>query len=346
MELNLKDISLYRTELMGLAILLVVLHHLAIPIHWPWFEFIRSRAEYGVDIFFFVSGLGLWFSMSKNHKISHFYVKRFLRIIPLYLVITSVVSIVEGYDFSQLPTAMLSIDNWTHYWIYASTEYWFIPAILLCYLVYPIWHKLTEKANPWVVIILLFLFHTIFICLFNSRLLMVFCRYFIFLLGSVFGCLIYKKKEVKLNTSLSVGIIVLFVLGLGYSIYLFYDFPGNVTMGKIIKTQLLACETGKLWKPYFYCIIGACLLFSAFAKRYMPKEGKASRLLSFFGKMSLEIYLIHIPFVTLATYITNTYGLNKPITGGFLIILSFAISYFVSKLNGKVTRKLIHLVLS
>lgn len=56
-------------------------------------------------------------------------------------------------------------------------------------------------------------------------------------------------------------------------------------------------------------------------------------LLSLIGKMSMEVYLIHLLFISLARYLTDTYNLSKPIFGGILIIFSFVLSYYVHKGN-------------
>ena len=59
------EISQYRTELMGVATLLVVFGHSAgNGVVMPgWMESLCGLASVGVDIFLLVSGLGLWYSL-------------------------------------------------------------------------------------------------------------------------------------------------------------------------------------------------------------------------------------------------------------------------------------------
>ena len=60
------EISQYRTELMGVATLLVIFGHSAgNGVVMPgWMESLCGLASVGVDIFLLVSGLGLWYSLS------------------------------------------------------------------------------------------------------------------------------------------------------------------------------------------------------------------------------------------------------------------------------------------
>lgn len=62
---NVSDISQYRTHLMGVATLLVLFGHSAgNGVVMPgWMESLCGLASVGVDIFLFVSGLGLWYSL-------------------------------------------------------------------------------------------------------------------------------------------------------------------------------------------------------------------------------------------------------------------------------------------
>lgn len=61
------EISQYRTELMGVATLLVMFGHSAANgVVMPgWMESLCGLASVGVDIFLLVSGLGLYYSLRR-----------------------------------------------------------------------------------------------------------------------------------------------------------------------------------------------------------------------------------------------------------------------------------------
>ena len=60
-NIELADISRYRGELMGAAMLFIILFHVQLPRSDMFFG-LRRMGNIGVDLFLFLSGIGLWFS--------------------------------------------------------------------------------------------------------------------------------------------------------------------------------------------------------------------------------------------------------------------------------------------
>ena len=69
---ELSDISRYRGELMGLAMIFVMLFHVWMPKSNVMYGLVRC-GNVGVDIFLLLSGVGLWFSWTKNPSLKHFF---------------------------------------------------------------------------------------------------------------------------------------------------------------------------------------------------------------------------------------------------------------------------------
>ena len=91
---NLSDLSTYRTQLMGIATLMIIICHAnAYHVLLPRFLVsLLAWGNFGVDIFLFLSGIGLHYSLSKrniNKKDDYmsFYQKRFYRIYIPYLMV-------------------------------------------------------------------------------------------------------------------------------------------------------------------------------------------------------------------------------------------------------------------
>ena len=59
--LPLSDISRYRGELMGIAMILIILFHVPLARADAFFG-LHRLGNVGVDMFFFLSGMGLWFA--------------------------------------------------------------------------------------------------------------------------------------------------------------------------------------------------------------------------------------------------------------------------------------------
>ena len=87
-------ISKYRTVLMGLAILSIIFFHYTedcVTYEYNLRFFIRAYKQYvgscGVDVFLFLSGLGVYYSFKKRPDKKIFYKKRFMRVLVPYFII-------------------------------------------------------------------------------------------------------------------------------------------------------------------------------------------------------------------------------------------------------------------
>ena len=65
---KLNNLSLWRTQLMGVAALMILVCHAAAShVLMPhWLGKLMDLGNYGVDIFLMLSGLGLYYSLSKK----------------------------------------------------------------------------------------------------------------------------------------------------------------------------------------------------------------------------------------------------------------------------------------
>ena len=70
LQFNLKDLSSFRTQLMGMAaIMILVCHAEASHVLMPgWLAKMMNFGNFGVDIFLFLSGLGCYYSLSKTNR--------------------------------------------------------------------------------------------------------------------------------------------------------------------------------------------------------------------------------------------------------------------------------------
>ena len=87
-DIDLSLISKYRGELMGFAMIYVVMFHVCGSRHDTLWYCLARCGNLGVDIFLFLSGIGLWFAWTRNSSLRHFYWRRYKRIYPAWLVIT------------------------------------------------------------------------------------------------------------------------------------------------------------------------------------------------------------------------------------------------------------------
>lgn len=138
---NIKDISTYRSELMGWAILWIMMLHFTFNQIKP-LGFIAQYGFAGVEIFMLVSGFGLYYSLDKDHHIIRFYKKRLLRIFPTYYLLGIIASFLLFSDnLSSYLFRYTTIGFWTGgvYWE------WYIPSLVVLYLVSPLLKKLIDR---------------------------------------------------------------------------------------------------------------------------------------------------------------------------------------------------------
>ena len=160
--MNLGILSKYRSELMGLsAISILICHAPGNGVLMPAIlNKILSLGTYGVDVFFFLSGFGLWFSLENHFKnsgggITKWYQKRYLRLLVPYLIIAIPYSIAhciikeESYWF--IPNYVFTLTFWTKH-----IGAWFIDALIPIYLLTPALFKGFKKVhNNWRIMLIL-----------------------------------------------------------------------------------------------------------------------------------------------------------------------------------------------
>lgn len=143
MSINLNIISKKRGELMGIATFFIILCHA--PAHIPTMPSLLSdilgKFSYGVDVFLFLSGVGLCFSFSKvstSTDLLLWYKKRFLRILLPCLIVQIV--------FLNKPNIISHILFLIGYSYYANHDgFWFVDMLIPLYLFTPVFCKIAQS---------------------------------------------------------------------------------------------------------------------------------------------------------------------------------------------------------
>ena len=199
MSFHLSDLSKFRSSFMGFAMIWIVLYHYQIK---GLLAFPIGNGFTGVDIFMFVSGMGLYYSMTKDSNMGHFYKKRFLRIFPLYYLIGLAYVLIEGgFGFWNYLWRFSTLGFWTDGTIGNG---WFIPSIVAVYVFYPFVHITVfrngiDKTALIVLgaILLFFIGYTSFVDLtiIDTNHYLLLYRLPVFLFGMLIGYSISKNKD-------------------------------------------------------------------------------------------------------------------------------------------------------
>ena len=316
---------------MGFAILWIMLFHLRVPTDLAVIDFIRSVGYGGVDIFLFLSGFGLYFSMSrKNFEIKKYYRSRFFRIVPEYWVVIGIVFLAQ-MDFSARAFYLLICKATTlGYWIGYRDESWFISCILFLYAIYPIYFKLFKKygikasfhfIGAGFSLMLIYALTCIFF--YDSKnyggfIILTYARIPIFFIGAIFGhwakdgCNIKLTKRLKV-IGLSAAIIASVAL-VFFQTFLFY--------------ALQTCSLAYL--PYIIITPVLCILLAKFFDKYKTVD----KIFTVFGLMSLELYLCHIFIYKL--FFDFIDFLDKDSSNILTMLISFFAAYALYIVNKKI----------
>ena len=132
-QFQCEKLSTSRTTLMGLAMLLVVFFHSSIvipPLHV--LLFIKQSGDIGVDIFLFVSGIGIFFSLQGEHSYVNYARRRAIRILPSYILINGLWFVLQDLILSSSGFGRFISDITSlSFWFGGSLSTWYLSGLLL-----------------------------------------------------------------------------------------------------------------------------------------------------------------------------------------------------------------------
>ncbi len=287
-DIELQNISRYRGELMGAAMLFVILFHVGLPREDAFYG-LRRIGNIGVDMFLFLSGVGLWFSWTKRPSLKHFFTRRYLRIYPAWLIIACLFYIPDFLGSRQFSTNIIDLlgdvlINWD-FWLHDELSFWYIPATMMLYLFAPAYMQLIIKhpVYRWLpVVMIMWCILVQYVTPIHAavgHLEIFWSRVPIFFIGINFGKAV-KEKRCMDGASLWL-IVLVFVMAFASSVFLEQVRHGQFPL--FIERML-----------YIPLTVTAILLLNRVFRR-TPKWFNAT--FREVGALSLEAYLIHLHFV-------------------------------------------------
>ncbi len=282
-------ISKYSNAIMGAAILWIMAYHsgISFPFHIPLISsiagYIRSTGFGAVDIFMFISGFGLYQSLSHNPDTVRFYKKRFFRILPAYLPVLAV------WLFLNLPSvpeqARLSVIlnnlTGTAFWLSKPPSFnWYMPALIVFYLITPIFFKFMGKQ--WREVLLLMITFLLDILFLGNYVIVAVSRFTIFVLGMTAGRYFTENRDITWR-------LEIFTYISGIISYIIMYYLRNAV-------PLLMWPYGLHWYPFIFIapavIFLLCRLFCLLDATVTGHKIYCG--LERIGGYTLEIYLVHI----------------------------------------------------
>lgn len=289
-------ISKYRPVLMSVAILLIMFCHLSSGqshhgVAVTRLASILEAGNSGVDMFLFLSGVGLYYSYTQK-PLSYwaFERKRFKRIIPYYLVIAGATYLILSFLRNSFSLSKYICDLFYLTWfIEGSTYYWYVFAICVFYMSFPaIYSFIYNNERPFLWALFFCLSWFVGVKLLGSywgyikhfRIMLE--RFPIFVLGVYTGKLAYRK--VKIKRSYCVFFILSGTALLALQKYALHGF---------LETQLRYPSRS----AFAISIITSVILLMEYLENTVPwTHSILMKLLGWYGGLTYELYLLHQSF--------------------------------------------------
>lgn len=325
MQVELYDLSKYRGELMGFSALMIFVCHAYAYIELPSvLGYALSIGNIGVDCFLFLSGLGMWYSLSKSQTggVKCWYLNRYKKLFVPYLITALSMDAIKYYLGEYIGEGI-----WNYLFGLSTLRFyvshdaaWFIAALIPLYLLAPGFYSLIKKYK-WKAamgLIIVQYFTLLIPATFSNNLLnsiieniqFVVVRTNCFIVGMAIGNSVMCKKKLSvewLMVMMLIGILAIVV-------------TRHIVYGLFFFTIPL--------------LISLCYLLRIFPKVMY-------KFVSLMGKISLESYILNGTLPKLAIVFFTT--LNLPKMGNIIpyvtaCIVSIPIGYYIHLLSNKILK--------
>lgn len=301
-DIELVNISRFRGEHMGMAMLFIILFHVFLPRTDDFFG-LRRIGNLGVDMFLFLSGIGLWFSWAKvkvesfsdfNKSYLSFYKRRLQRVYPAWFIIACIYYIPRDLFAGDLSLPLGGagwvealgdiLINWD-FWLHDEGTFWYIPATMMLYLFAPPYMELIRRhpIYRWLVVVMVMwcvlVQYVTPIHQAVGHIEIFWSRVPIFFLGINMGEAVRRKDSLD---GQSIWMIwIMFIMTLSTSIWLEQEIHGRFPL--FLERML-----------YIPLTVTTIILLNRVFRRTPSWINKP---IAWVGSISLEAYLIHIEFV-------------------------------------------------
>lgn len=331
-NLNWDKLSQQRSWLFSISIILIIISHFSDDI--TDCENINSLfgafahcyngliGSVGVDIFCLLSGIGLYFSYSRNHNTIDFYKRRFSRLLIAYIPIAGIFWIIKDFlVLNDSVSTFIADFSIISFWIEGKRTVWFMSYIAIMYLCFPLIFSLLKgdriscgiKAIVFLSLLctLLLLMHyggyTFYV---NTEVAL--WRVLPFVVGVYLGAIIFNKWELYISP------FIIVILGIVLKmVYIVLTINGNT----ILPARLVSC----------FWAVSLAYLFSCIFERI--KKQRLLNVNNMLSVMTLELYLLHVCIRSLLR------DFNIPTHNVFVFVGYVAVSLLLSLLCIKIKRR-------
>ena len=309
-------ISKYRSELMGYAIIGVLIGHIIVfgEIHESGLISVISWLSLLIHTkgFLFLSGFGVFYSMNKDSNAWHFYIRRFYKFLLPFLVVAMpyflVVTLANDGNFMYYLGKITTID----FWIFGNYHgMWYVAVLLVLYII-------TPPIYYWLIV--------------DYKFLWVKVLFLLLIVFSINELISFSNPEYWSLVKIGLSQIPCFFIGILFA-YLSINISDRHLFCVVLLLLVILYIISIIWDvvPGDYCspliwIPCFILLFSLF---FMWTDSASclrwiNYLYRWFGKYTFELYILHIYLWFIIKEVCHLSALWNIILAVFLAII-FAI---------------------
>lgn len=294
---KVQTLTTRRGALMGAAMIIIMMFHVGMPRASVWYGLCRL-GNLGVDVFLFLSGIGLWYSWEKASlapspllsRWTRFYSRRLRRIYPTWLVVAAAFYIPRFFEAQSRSLSAWTdlcgdvLLNWD-FWLNDELTFWYVPATMMLYIFAPPYMELLRRDRVWawlVAVPLLWCIAVQYVTPIHQavgHIEIFWSRVPVFFLGLNAGAAV--KRGVRLNRDGLLLAALPFVASLALCYWLEQYRHGRFPLF----LERMA---------YIPFAVTLCLLLGHALER---APGWLCRSLAWIGGISLEIYMLHAEFI-------------------------------------------------
>ena len=337
-------VSKFRAQLMGLAAIFIILCHTSLyfegNVQTIYSIYICQLMQSGVDIFLLLSGLGCYYSYRKNPSVKTFYKKRLIRIAVPFFIFLLIYFIIDCLLLHHSIFKFLKSYSVISFYTSGNLTVWFVAAILLLYVLFPLFYKLINKNIVVYFICIAAITVLVLLPIWNGlpkplpRIREIFlCRIPVFLLGTWMGKSAFEKKSTSTNNKCTIVLIGLFLLSLiAFSLNAYFNTFDQWTYSRL------------LFIPFVFSLV--ILLSSLFQKFEMK-----NKTLVFFGALSFELYLVFERVLELVSqYMPQPQiiysHLSKTVVQIIFNLIAIGCTVLIALIINRISKKISNLLLS
>ncbi len=277
-------LSRSRNELKGLAILWVVFSHARLGLGGFWGD-VQRIGYGGVDIFFFLSGFGLWHSLCKDADMGRYLKRRAQRLLPAYLpfCVVWLCVMLPLYGFGTVQAVRTAMGNLFMIGFFADAPAminWYVSALAVSLLLAPCAYALLAgaRAPRRCALLLVAASFAMGLCFIGTETYMAVSRLPVFLLGMAAAMPAAEKPQSRVLLT-GTGLAA-FAAGIAALQLCFARFPQALN------------DYGMYWHPFVLVAPALCAGLGWFFFK-TQRFGKAFLPLRVLGKASFEIFLFN-----------------------------------------------------